>query len=285
MLLREIQPFIRHVQLLIGRKGEYSTFTRSYDCRLFYVYRGRYTMTLPNEQWHLERGDLVVWQPNTEYRMTIGEDGVQLLCVNFDYTRDFQALDYPIPPDQRGQFDPARSHGQVQFQDAVQLNRPILVRRMQAIEDTLLEMKLDYQQRKIFWRERISGLMTAVLSQIARSLSLNVEGDGRYEHRIDEIIAYIQEHFSEDLTNAELGKHFNYHPNYLNRQMLLYTEKTLHQYLITQRIRNAIELLECTDLPISAVAEQVGYGDICHFSKVFKQKTGYCPSHYRRPAN
>lgn len=33
---------------------------------------------------------------------------------------------------------------------------------------------------------------------------------------------------------------------------------------------------------IGEVAQLLGYGDVYHFSKIFKQKTGQTPSEYRR---
>ena len=74
---------------------------------------------------------------------------------------------------------------------------------------------------------------------------------------------------------------FSYHPNYLNKRMAQYTGETLHQYLISYRIARAIDLLTTTDESINAIAAAVGFRDICHFTRIFRQKTGQIPSAYR----
>jgi len=282
MRLLDASPFVRHVQLLPIRPGDYPQPTRSYDCRLFYVYRGEGQMFLGGCAYPLQRGDLVTWQPGTPYRMEAADGGMQFLCVNFDPTLDYSDRGYPIPPDRLDQFDENSMTARVRFSDAEALNRPVWLRGMQPVEEELLEMKREYLSRRIYWRERLSGLFKSVLGRVARALkSAGAEG-GRSEKRVDQLIAYIQEHFDEPLTNEELGKLFSYHPNYLNRQMMLFTGKTLHQYVLSCRIAKAIEYLEATDLPIAEIARRTGFPDMCHFSKLFKQKTGDSPSFYRR---
>lgn len=278
----DIQPFVRHVQRLDIRPGEYPVFRRSYDCRLFYVYRGTGVIYIERRAHPVSQGDMALWQPNVDYRMEPDGDIMQFLCVNFDYTANHRALDYPIPPDLSDSFDLSRPTERIHFTDMEPLNQPVFLHRLGVIENDLLEMKREYQTRRIFWRERLSGLTVSFLGQIARRLSLSAGETIAEDIRMDQVIEYIQSHFTEHLTNTRLGHQFSYHPNYLNKQMLLHTGQTLHQYILTCRLSHAIELLENTNLSITEIAEQTGAGNISHFSKLFKQKTGNNPSDYRR---
>lgn len=283
LFLTDIQPFVRHVQLLHIYPREYPVFTRSYDCRMFYVYRGEGVIYVEDRVYQVEHNNMVLWQPGYDYRMDVGEGGMQFLCVNFDYTANHREKDYPIPPDRSNLYDSSQATERIQFIDMEALNQPVYLRGMQVIEDELLEMKREYQSRKIFWRERLSGLMTSVIGNVARSLTLSASEDAEGETYVDQVIAYIQAHSSDSLTNTELGKVFNYHPNYLNRLLLLYTGKTIRQYVIACRIAKAIELLESTDIPIAEIAGMIGAGSPSHFTKLFTRKTGKNPSFYRRP--
>jgi len=49
-----------------------------------------------------------------------------------------------------------------------------------------------------------------------------------------------------------------------------------------ERIKRAAEIINETDAKVAEVAEQVGYGDVKYFTKLFKQYTGMTPSEYRR---
>ncbi|WP_046771753.1 helix-turn-helix transcriptional regulator [Jiangella alkaliphila] len=53
------------------------------------------------------------------------------------------------------------------------------------------------------------------------------------------------------------------------------------QYVTRQRLTRAAALLEVSTLNIAENARSVGYSDPYHFSRRFKQVTGYAPTHYR----
>jgi len=49
------------------------------------------------------------------------------------------------------------------------------------------------------------------------------------------------------------------------------------------RLQRALELLRESSEPITSIAFSLGYSDIASFTRVFKQWTGFPPSHFRRP--
>lgn len=57
------------------------------------------------------------------------------------------------------------------------------------------------------------------------------------------------------------------------------------EYVHTLRLEESKQLLETTDLPIEAVANEVGYEDASFFSRLFRRKVGLTPAQYRRRFN
>jgi AraC-like DNA-binding protein len=55
-----------------------------------------------------------------------------------------------------------------------------------------------------------------------------------------------------------------------------------HRYLLERRIERAAELLAGTDLPVTAVALEVGFGSGQHLARAFRAATGCTPRDYRR---
>lgn len=55
-------------------------------------------------------------------------------------------------------------------------------------------------------------------------------------------------------------------------------------YLIQRRLEAAATLLRCTSLDVGEVGQRVGYSDIYHFSKLFKQHFAVPPSRFRGAA-
>jgi AraC-like DNA-binding protein len=61
-----------------------------------------------------------------------------------------------------------------------------------------------------------------------------------------------------------------------------YTSMTPYQYYIHIKIHQAETLLEHRDLPVKDVALRMGFEDPYYFSRLFKNKTGYSPTEWRK---
>lgn len=69
---------------------------------------------------------------------------------------------------------------------------------------------------------------------------------------------------------------------YIGRLFKRQTCQTVSEYLVSIRIRYAIELLEETDMPIKDIAEKTGFQDLTYFYRIFKNSNGIPPAQYRR---
>jgi AraC-like DNA-binding protein len=58
--------------------------------------------------------------------------------------------------------------------------------------------------------------------------------------------------------------------------------ETPHRYLQRRRIERAMALLRDTDVPVTDVCLQVGFGSLGTFSRTFQSLVGQSPSAYRR---
>jgi transcriptional regulator GlxA family with amidase domain len=54
------------------------------------------------------------------------------------------------------------------------------------------------------------------------------------------------------------------------------------EYVHALRLEEAKQMLESGDLPIEAIANQVGYEDAAFFSRLFRRKVNLTPAQYRR---
>ena len=69
----------------------------------------------------------------------------------------------------------------------------------------------------------------------------------------------------------------------LNRKLRTLTGKSTHDYILGKRLEDACPLLT-QPVPISFVAESVGFKSSSHFAKAFREKFGTTPSAYRANA-
>ncbi|MBE6753458.1 MAG: helix-turn-helix transcriptional regulator [Ruminococcaceae bacterium] len=95
------------------------------------------------------------------------------------------------------------------------------------------------------------------------------------------IIQYMNKRIADKLTLNDLAQEFGINRNKLNRLFLQATGETAISYLIGLRIRLSQHLLKNTEIPISEIAERVGFSDSGHFTKTFKSRVRCSPSDYR----
>ena len=92
---------------------------------------------------------------------------------------------------------------------------------------------------------------------------------------------YLNENYSQDITNETLSAQFGYVPSYLSRIFRDQMDVSPMAYLTRLRLEMAKELLrEHRGLLVRDVAQLVGYTDVSYFSKLFKKATGLWPSQY-----
>ena len=282
----QIDPFVRYVQRFRVAENAYPVFFRPYDCRLFFVCEGSGRVFFENTSCPLNRGNLILWKAGVGYRMTSNDhDPLILLGCNFDFTKASSHVSHPVPPSHEDEFLPLQMLDDVRFADNYRFNDVIYLHNVFPAENVLLEMHAEYNAQKMFCNQRLSSLLQSILCLAYREVSLSSDGSPHpiAVSRIEEVIRYIQGHYAEELTNKSIGAYFNYHPNYLSRQIISYTGKSLRQYLISYRIARAIDIITTTDTPIWEVAAMVGFSNSSHFCKIFRQKTGLAPSAMRSP--
>jgi YesN/AraC family two-component response regulator len=98
---------------------------------------------------------------------------------------------------------------------------------------------------------------------------------------INKIIAYIQQHYEQDITVKMMARYVIMSENYVSALFRKKTGKNLISYLHEVRIRKAKEYIETTDLPINEIGRLVGFVSDNYFIRIFKRFTKMTPSQYR----
>jgi DNA polymerase bacteriophage-type len=104
-------------------------------------------------------------------------------------------------------------------------------------------------------------------------------------HIHDEVVIEADPRMSldaEDISLESLAKSGNVGKSECLRCFKASLQTTPYKYLMECRLLKAAELLTTTDLPIGVISENVGFHQVSHFGKCFKEKTGYSPRDYRK---
>ena len=100
--------------------------------------------------------------------------------------------------------------------------------------------------------------------------------------RIARVINHIESSISEDFTNESLASIANMATNAFSRLFKDYTGSTLQNYIKKKRINKASLLLLHSNISIDEIAEQTGFANRYHFTRIFSKIRGHSPAKYRK---
>lgn len=112
------------------------------------------------------------------------------------------------------------------------------------------------------------------------------DGEDTQEKRVlRQILQLVSENYRNPGCNAAwIADQLHLTPAYVGRIFKTGRGTGLIEYITECRIRKACELLNRTNLSVSAVAREAGYMDAGYFTRVFREKKGVSPSAYREKA-
>ena len=104
----------------------------------------------------------------------------------------------------------------------------------------------------------------------------------RDDHPLGALLPWVVERLDRPLTVEDLARQARMSSRHLGRRFREATGTTPLQWLLTQRIRRAQELLEATDDSVDAIATATGMGTATTLRRHFNRTVGVPPDSYRR---
>ena len=161
------------------------------------------------------------------------------------------------------------------FEPGVDWNKRVLsmLQKLSALE----------KEKTEFYVYEVLVLLSEIWLLICKNISMPLERKKSVtEVRMQIFLNYIQQHYSEDLSLADLAKSANVSKSECLRCFKQSMGTTPYKYLMEYRMSQAAALLKRTDDTIESIASKVGFGQASNFGKFFREKTGLSPKEYRR---
>ena len=98
---------------------------------------------------------------------------------------------------------------------------------------------------------------------------------------VQEAIDIIGHRYAERLSLIDLACEVGVSRYRLSHRFSRFVGMSLRQYLLIVRLERAKELLADKRVSITVVAQDVGFGDLPRFDKLFRRYTGLTPSAFR----
>ncbi|MBP1991503.1 response regulator transcription factor [Paenibacillus eucommiae] len=99
---------------------------------------------------------------------------------------------------------------------------------------------------------------------------------------IKTILAYIDDHYAQEMSLKTLSDTFNVNAAYLGQLFKKTTGDMFSNYLNRIRVEKSKELLAQTTLKSNQISTMIGFTNVTYFSNIFKKHVGVYPIEYRK---
>lgn len=280
----ESDKFLRKDKMIMVRKHtRYVDFPKHrHDyVEINYVYHGELKQKVGDEFVHLKQGELLLLNQHMEHEITAcGKEDIVINFIIqphfFNYifsylsaeSDDHNISDFLV----NSLFNHTQSGQFLYFAVADLAKIQVLVKEMiqEIMEPSLLsDAKIKFQM----------GLLLIELMKHSDKIEKSQQHVVEHNIIID-TLQYIEANYV-DASLYQLASQLK-QPHYaLSKKIKKLTDKTFKELIQEKRLQEAKALLLNTDLPITAVVEQVGYDNISYFYRIFKTKYGCTPKKFR----
>ena len=98
---------------------------------------------------------------------------------------------------------------------------------------------------------------------------------------LKDMLSFIQKNYTSKITLDDIAKSGNVSKSTCLAIFKKYLQDTPTNYLIGYRLKRAIKLLKNSDMPITEIALDVGFGGVSYFAETFRKNYGCSPSEYK----
>jgi AraC-like DNA-binding protein len=141
------------------------------------------------------------------------------------------------------------------------------------------------QERRADSALMVQALLRCILIEFARRCgpmpAVASERAYRSDAGIARAVRYVDHHFREPLTLADVAAQAHLSPNYFSERFREFTGTSFQAYLQHRRLRFARSLLAATDLGVTEACHAAGFNSVSHFGRAYRRRYGQAPSAYR----
>lgn len=227
----------------------------------------------------LRMGDFFFLPPNQVHSVTVATDSI-LLNIGVRKSTFIEAFSHNIPKDSiLGMF----------FSDFLNAEHPQHYIHFETNEDAAVcsliqDLMLTYCTPSLYSRNimnlQLSLLCLNLLQHYSSRTRITYSDSGK-PMNISDVMYYMENNYTS-ITVQDIAKKFGYSSDYLNQIFKKMTSHTIGEMLLSLKMQKACSLLTDTSLPVSAVAEYLGYHNTPNLIRSFKKYYGITPAQYRK---
>ena len=154
--------------------------------------------------------------------------------------------------------------------------------QLAGIVDAIMD---EMRVKKSFYVEKVRGLLTALLFEIARITEREAAPhvpDSRVFGQISKALRYVDRHYAEPVRIGDLAEACSISETHFRRLFYEYIHMTPVEYLNMVRVLHACEILRSSNDTIAGVAVRCGFSTVSTLDRNFRQVLGVTPGQWKR---
>lgn len=251
------------VQLFLNRikdKGLYFPLHWHEHIEFHYFIEGSAKITSNNKTYLVEKGNLMIINDNELHEGYCTKAKLNAIVLIFEMS----------------EFSREIANQNIIFKSLIENDK--------IIQKLMLDIYKEYENNQIGYKLSAKGLVYQLIVYLMRNYAEASLSDSKSSSRsknlirLNTVLLYIEKHYSETITNAQLSSLIHLSEDRFNHLFKESMGISPLKYINDLRIKKAKKLLKAGQNTVSEVAMAVGFNDINHFSRMFKRKYGLTPS-------
>lgn len=137
---------------------------------------------------------------------------------------------------------------------------------------------------KLFYEAKVAEAISLIMEHNKKRKALPVKISGTDVRALENVAAYINDHFNCDIPIDQLSRIACMGRTKLKLAFKGIYDCAITEYIQQRRLSHAETLLSRTDFTVEQVAAAIGYHNAGRFANMFQKSTGLYPSEYRKMA-
>lgn len=244
------------------------------ETEIIYVIKGTLNITINGKSFQGEKGSVFVINSSEMHEIS----GVTAPLKYYAFVFDFNMLSFKTRDISELNFIEPIINGKIQFHACIEPSQNT-IKLLQYIH-TINQKSL--KAYTLSTKAALLQFFSILIEEKQYSLCEKVSQHTEKDLLLKEIVQYINDNYSNELSLMQISKHFNMSHKYFCRFFKNNFNKTFITYLNDVRMEKAINLLENKNLSITEVALSCGFCNMSYFARTFKKTVGCTPREYKK---
>ncbi len=238
------------------------------DYELMIVVKGTLHIADGKREFSVKEGEYLLLAPGSDQHGCL-QSQCEFFWVHFSHSK--LLLPEEVDPDS------------VSFSDKI-----IAVPEHGVLSDTTVvwnQMRLLLKHHRLYDDPHIAAADTMVVLSLLQHQCLRERLSEQAPVKDDlqgKILDYLNWHIHENIRVSQVAAHLGYNEKYLSTLFTSMTGESIKHYILCQKMEIAKRQLTNTNVPITAIAANMGFSDSHNFSTAFKKIVGMSPREYRK---